>query len=243
MLAYLRASRFGLSWAHDAFYFARHMLMHFHAYVPYIQYICVYLNCLGLFWVFLSSPLLSLVYINASMASKRKYAPSQNPLRSRASSSPSNPTPSHIRFRDEDAWKDFSENFSENFSQQGVHSERRVILADFAGTNLPNVIHSRGWESLCDVPVTCPSMLIQEFYSNMHGIDSSVPLFHTRVRGVHSCHTEVGIWCAPCPEGRASWLPRLWASKDYVQRRAYVHFLWASLWLGRSSIYSMFNLC
>ena len=26
-------------------------------------------------------------------------------------------------------------------------------------------------------------MLIQEFYSNMHGLDSSVPLFHTRVRG------------------------------------------------------------
>ena len=26
-------------------------------------------------------------------------------------------------------------------------------------------------------------MLIQEFYSNMHGLDSSVPLFHTCVRG------------------------------------------------------------
>ena len=26
-------------------------------------------------------------------------------------------------------------------------------------------------------------MLIQEFYSNMHGIDSSVPLFHTCIRG------------------------------------------------------------
>ena len=61
--------------------------------------------------------------------------------------------------------------------------ERRVVLADFADTNLPDVIHSRGWESLCDVPITCPSMLIQEFYSNMHGIDSSVPLFHTCIRG------------------------------------------------------------
>ena len=27
-------------------------------------------------------------------------------------------------------------------------------------------------------------MLIQEFYSNMHGIDRSVPLFFTRVRGM-----------------------------------------------------------
>ena len=26
-------------------------------------------------------------------------------------------------------------------------------------------------------------MLIQEFYSNMYGLDSSIPLFHTRVRG------------------------------------------------------------
>ena len=34
-----------------------------------------------------------------------------------------------------------------------------------------------------DVPVTCPLVLIQEFYSNMHRIDLSVPLFFTRVRG------------------------------------------------------------
>ena len=56
---------------------------------------------------------------------------------------------------------------------------------DFTDTDLPNVIHSRGWESLCDVQVTCPSVLIQEFYSDMHGIDSSVPLFHTLVQGTH----------------------------------------------------------
>ena len=56
-------------------------------------------------------------------------------------------------------------------------------MADFADTNLPDVIHSWGWESLCDVPVTCPFVRIQEFYSNMYGLNSSVPLFHTRVRG------------------------------------------------------------
>ena len=54
---------------------------------------------------------------------------------------------------------------------------------NFADTDLPTVIHSRGWESLCDVPVTCPSMLIQEFYSNMHRFDFLVPFFSTRVRG------------------------------------------------------------
>ena len=51
--------------------------------------------------------------------------------------------------------------------------------------DLPSVIHSRGWESLFDVPITCPLVLIQEFYSNMHGINFSVPLFFTLVRGTH----------------------------------------------------------
>ena len=54
---------------------------------------------------------------------------------------------------------------------------------DFADTDLPDVIHSWGWESLCDVPVTCPSVLIQEFYSYIHGFYFSIPLFHTRIRG------------------------------------------------------------
>ena len=56
-------------------------------------------------------------------------------------------------------------------------------MLDFADTDLFSVIHSRGWESLCDILVTCPLMLIQEFYSNMHGIDLSVLLFFTHVRG------------------------------------------------------------
>ena len=64
-----------------------------------------------------------------------------------------------------------------------VYSELQVILADFDDTNLPIVIHSQEWESLCDVSVTCPFMLIQEFYPNMHEIDRSMPLFFTRVRG------------------------------------------------------------
>ena len=62
--------------------------------------------------------------------------------------------------------------------------ERRVILADFADIDLPDVIHNQGWESLCDVPITCPSLLIQEFFSNMHRLNSSVPLFSTHVRGM-----------------------------------------------------------
>ncbi|KAL0016879.1 hypothetical protein SO802_003948 [Lithocarpus litseifolius] len=99
---------------------------------------------------------------------------SKSPLHSGAFTS-SDPTPSIVQFRDKQARKDFSE----NFSRRGVHSERQVILSDFSDTDLPTVIHSRGWELLCDLPITCPSILIQEFYSNMHGLDYSVPLFHT----------------------------------------------------------------
>ena len=162
-----------------------HFLLHVtcscisHAYVLSFQYTCYIWKVLGLFWLSLSLPLFSFMLF-VSMAPKRKSASSRNPLRFGASTS-FDPTPSHIRFRDEDACKAFSE----NFSRQGIHSECRVILADFTGIDLPDVIHSRGWESLCDVPVTCPFVLIQEFYFNMHGFDFSVPLFHTCVRGTH----------------------------------------------------------
>ena len=103
------------------------------------------------------------------MAPKRKSTPAQNPLHSGASSS-SNSAPLSLWFRDDDAHKAFSE----DFSRRGIHSERQVVLSDFADTDLPFVIHNRGWESLCDVSVTCPFVLIQEFYSNMHGIDHSI---------------------------------------------------------------------
>ena len=112
------------------------------------------------------------------MAPKRKSTPARNPLRSDASSS-TDPSPSIVQFRDNDAFK----SFSENFSKRGIHSERQVILSDFANTVLPSVIHSKGCESLCDVSITCPLVLIQEFYSNMHEIDHSVPLFFPRVQG------------------------------------------------------------
>ena len=85
-------------------------------------------------------------YLTFSITPKRKSTPSRNPLRSGASFS-SNPTPFHVQFHDDKARQDFSE----NFSRRGIHSERQVILSDFSDTNLPVVIHSGGWESLCDV--------------------------------------------------------------------------------------------
>ena len=73
-------------------------------------------------------------------------------------------------------------NFLENFCRRGIHSKRHVVLLDFSDTGLPTVIHNRGWGSLCGIPVTCPSVIIQEFYFNMHKIDTSVPHCFSRVR-------------------------------------------------------------
>ena len=148
-----------------------------HTYFPF--HIFDIFELLGTFLIVLLFFLpLNLFTLVVSMAPKRKSTPTRNPLRSGASSS-TDPSPSSVSFYDDDAFKAFSE----NFSGQGIHLERQVVLSDFVDTNFPSVIHNKGWESLCDVPVTCTLILIQEFYSNMHGIDCSVPLFFTRVQG------------------------------------------------------------
>ena len=113
------------------------------------------------------------------MAPKRKSAPSRDPLHSEASSS-SDSTPLYVRFCDDKARKDFSK----NFSRRGIHLELQVVLSDFFDTDLPTVIHSRDWESLFDILVSCPSVIIHEFYSNMHGFESSIPRFLTFIRGI-----------------------------------------------------------
>ena len=97
-----------------------------------------------------------------------------------SSTSSFDPAPSHVRFRDDKARKDFSE----NFSRRDIHSERQVILLDFSDTDLPTVNYSWVWKSLCDILVTCLSVIIHEFYSNMHGFEYSIPHFITRVQGM-----------------------------------------------------------
>ena len=147
----------GLDWAEPmmVFKFACHMFMHFHAYVPSILYILLYCFVGAFLIVSFSIPLslfLALVY---SMAPKRKSTLSQNPLRSEASTFSSDSTPSHVRFCDDKARKDFLK----NFSRPSIHLECQVILLDFPDTDLPTVIHSWGWGSLCDILFTCPSMI------------------------------------------------------------------------------------
>ena len=156
-------------------------MSHVHAFPMYTYspfHIFDIFELLGTFLIVFLSLFLFLFTLVVSMAPKRKSTPAQNLLRSSASSS-SDPSPSNVWFHDDDAFKAFLE----NFPRRGIHSECQVVLLDFVDIDLPSVIQSRGWKSLCDILVTCPLMLIQEFYSNMHEIDRSVPLFFTRVRG------------------------------------------------------------
>ena len=148
-----------------------------HTYLQVFIFLCI-LSC----WCFSCCLPLSLSLFLAlvcTMAPKRKSTLSQNPLHSWASTSSFDLTPSHIWFCDDKARKDFSE----NFCRRGIHSECQVILLDFFDTDLSTVIYSWGWESLCGASVSCPPVIIQEFYSNMHGIDTFVPHFFSRVRG------------------------------------------------------------
>ena len=133
-------------------------MSHVHAFPTHTHLLFNIFGIIDIAWdfsdcsLFLSLFLFTLV---VSMAPKRKSTPTRNALRSSASSS-FDPSSSNVWFHDDDAFKAFSE----NFSRQGIHSECQVVLSDFADTDLPSVIHNRGWESLCDVPITCPLMLI-----------------------------------------------------------------------------------
>jgi len=137
----LRAGRFGFSEP------TMHLncMSHVHAFSCICTFQFLYLLYCILFGAFLIvslSPSLSVSYISCVMAPKYKSTLSQNPLHSGASSSssPSEPTPSHVWFCDEKAKLDFLE----NFSRRGIHSDRQVVLSNFSDTDLPTVIYSRG---------------------------------------------------------------------------------------------------
>ena len=118
-------------------------MSHVHAFPMHMYFIFNIFDIIDNAWDFsdcssLFLPL-NLFTLVVSMAPKRKSTPAWNPLHSGASSS-IDPSPSNVRFRDDDAFKAFSE----NFSRRGIHSERQVVLSDFVNTDPPSVIHSRG---------------------------------------------------------------------------------------------------
>ena len=137
----------GLDWAESVMLLSLHVICSciFHSYVPLL----IFFRYWYVFCTFLHASLslsLSLSLVSCSMAPKWKSASSRNPLRFGASSS--NFTPSHVRFR-----------FGEIFSTGhwfGTSSHSIRLFQYWPST----VIYSRGWESLCGIPVTCPSMII-----------------------------------------------------------------------------------
>ena len=110
----------------------------FSMHMYFFSHILTIVNYFETFLIVSFSLPLFLFTLVMSMAPKCKSIPTRNPLRFEASSS-SDSAPLSLRFRDDDAHKAFSE----NFSRRGVHSERQVILANFANIDLPIVIHSR----------------------------------------------------------------------------------------------------
>ena len=154
--------------------------MHFHAYVLYIQYIFIYLNY---FWDFFECFFLSphsLVYIYVSwhwnvcllclgtlFISGHLLLLIPPPLL--FSSMMSKP--------ERTSWRtSLDEAFIRNTKSFCRTSSTLIYPLSFTV--------GAGSHCLCDVSVTSPSMLILEFYSNMHGLDSSIPFFITHVRGM-----------------------------------------------------------
>ena len=89
-------------------------MSHVHAFPMHTYLLFIVCDIIVAAWdfsdcLFLFLPLFLLTLV-VFMASKCKSTPARNPLRSGAFSS-SDPSPSNVRFRDDDAFKEFSKNF------------------------------------------------------------------------------------------------------------------------------------
>ena len=84
---WLCIGRIGLGWAHDAFYIACHMFMHFLCIGTLFSIYLLYLNCFGTFLIVSLSPFLSvcvslcLWHLNASLLCPRTLFVLGHPLR------------------------------------------------------------------------------------------------------------------------------------------------------------------
>ena len=179
----------GLDWAEPMMILLLHVTcscIFMHTYLTFNIFIYIY----ELFGTFLSVfflPPHSLVYVSALMAPECKSAPSRNPFHSEALSS-SDPTP-----------------FSTRCSFGTLSHFVRLLW------HWPTHYHS---QSRLGVIVWHPGhlsihadlgVLLQHAWTWLFSTSFS----YSRSRYTHSCHTGVGIWCALCPEGKASWPPRL----------------------------------
>ena len=146
-----------------SFCFACHMFMYFlciHTIFSYMWYIWTIWDSYDCSSLLLPLNLFTLV---VSMAPKHKSTLARNLLHSSASSS-TDPSPSTIRFRDDDAFKVFLE----NFSKRGIHLKRQVILSNFPlsftvgdGSHyVTSRSHVLSWLSKSFTP-TCMGLIVQ----------------------------------------------------------------------------------
>ena len=113
----------------------------------------------------------------------------------------------------------------------------------FFDTNLPTIIYSRGWESLCGPLVTCHSMIIHEFYFNMHGFDYSVPHFITRIRDTHMVVTpDLISKVLHVLRVEFAKYPSCERLRICVQRRTLISLLWDTFFLGWPSKHPLLGL-
>ena len=188
---WLCASRIGLGWAHDAFYIVCHMFMHF----PCIRTLfLIYFDIFELLGTFLIVSLCLLLFLFTLvmfMAPKRKSTPSQNPLRS-ATSTSSDPTPSHIRFCDEGL-------LGELFSTR--HSFWTSSHSGGLRRHWPTRCHSQSWLGVTvwrpgHISISAdPGVLLQHAW--IWFFNTSLSYSHSRY--THCYHTATCCGCASCP--------------------------------------------
>ena len=140
----------------------------------------------------------TLVYL--TMAPKaQKSVPSKNPISRFAYTSSS--IPPQLQFCDSNSHKEFEE----KFSGWAIHSDRQVILSDFSDTMVSISFISRGWEFLCERPVTYPSMFIKEFllqYIKCRYFCTQV--LYTILWYMYSCYIGAYLQCTPSSQSRQS---------------------------------------
>ena len=173
----------GLDWAEPMMYLLLHVTCSyiFHAYVPFLSFLLIR-TVFGTF-LRLSPPLLSLSLSRLVYSWHLKRASLLRPGTLFVSGHHLLPLLILSPLMSGSMMIKLVRTFWRTFLDAAFIRKCQVILSDFFYTNLPTVIHSRGWEFLCDISVTCPSVIMQEFYSKILRFDYSLPHFITRVRG------------------------------------------------------------
>ena len=161
-VAMLCVGRFGFGWVHDAFIFACHMFMYFHAYVPSSFYI-FYIVSSWCFSNFLSFSLSLSLSLSLSFTLVTSWHLHVNPLCPGTLFVPRHLLLllllTHSLSRTVPWWEGqigLLEELFTTWHSFGTPSRSVKFLWHW-----PTHCHPQlGWESLCGVPVMCPSMII-----------------------------------------------------------------------------------